>query len=249
MSYDFRINPSRSVQTLRVGQEGQPVLVLDDCMLDPQSLVRLAADQQFAPSHSPYPGLLAPLHPDYVSAMLQAIRPLLAPAFGLSGRGHVTLYSCFFGLVTTPPQELQTLQRQPHIDTPDPGRLAVLHYLCDPSYGGTAFFRHRQTGWESLDADKHQQIARFDAQDPRPVPPGYLLRGNASYERTASIPAKFNRVLVYRSRVLHCAEILRADSLSPDPRVGRLTANLFFEFPAAKQNVSEVAKEPIPQPR
>jgi len=233
MDYDFRLNASRAIQTFFVGEERQPVVILDDCMLNPQSLVQLAADQQFTPSRSPYPGLLAPLHPDYVSAMLTAIRALIGPTFGLSGTGQATLYSCFFGLVTTPPRELQTMQRHPHIDTPDPGRLAVLHYLCDASYGGTAFFRHRQTRWESLTAQQQLHVTHLQAQDPLPVPPGYLLAGNASYERTASIPARFNRVVVYRSRVLHCAEILRPDDLSPDPKIGRLTANLFFEFPAA----------------
>ena len=233
MNYDFSINPDRKVRTEHVGEERQPVLILDDCMSNPASLVSLAAAQQFIPSGSPYPGVLGPLHPDYVSNMLEAIRPLIGPTFGLMARAQATLYSCFFGLVTTPPQQLRDLQRQPHIDTPDPGRLAVLHYLCEPSYGGTAFFRHRETGWESLDAPKQQHVMRLHAHDTRPVPAGYLLQGNATYEQTASIDAKFNRVLVYRSRVLHCAQILRPESLSADPRIGRLTANLFLEFPLA----------------
>lgn len=233
MAYDFALNEARAVQTVYVGNERQPVLVIDDCSANPQSLIGLAADQQFFPSRSPYPGLLAPMHPEYVSSMLRGIAPLVGKTFQLATNAPAKLYSCFFGLVTTPPQHLHTFQRQPHIDTPDPGRIAVLHYLCDPSYGGTAFFRHRQTGWESLDARQQQHLMQLHAQDPRPVPPGYLLAGNATYERTASIEARFNRALVYRSRVLHCAEILRADSLSPDPRVGRLTANLFLELPLA----------------
>jgi len=43
VEFDFSINPARHVETIYVGRERQPVIVLDDCLRDPQSLVNLAA--------------------------------------------------------------------------------------------------------------------------------------------------------------------------------------------------------------
>lgn len=233
MQFDFSINPARHVETVYVGRERQPVIVLDDCLRDPQSLVNLAASLRFIPSGSHYPGVLAPLHPDYVTCVLQAIGPLIGPSFGLAAQKQAKLFSCFLALATTPPEQLHLMQRHPHVDTPDPGRIAVLHYLCDSSHGGTAFYRHRETGWESLDARQEARMGQLRSQEARPPGPGYLAGSNDTYEQTASIDAKFNRMLVYRSRVLHSAVIKRPDSLTADPRTGRLTANLFLEFALA----------------
>ena len=44
---------------------------------------------------------------------------------------------------------------------------------------------------------------------------------------TDSVDPAFNRLIVYRSHVLH-AGLLDGIALSPDPRAGRLTANSFL---------------------
>lgn len=44
--------------------------------------------------------------------------------------------------------------------------------------------------------------------------------------------ADFNSLVVYRSRALHSGRILAPADLSPDPRRGRLTANIFVTFAA-----------------
>jgi hypothetical protein len=50
------------------------------------------------------------------------------------------------------------------------------------------------------------------------------------YQEVARVEAKFNRMLIYRSRVLHSANVNIAKGLSSDPRIGRLTANTFLTY-------------------
>ena len=54
----------------------------------------------------------------------------------------------------------------------------------------------------------------------------YIRGDTALFERTASVAARFNRAIFYRSNLLHSGDIAADAGLSPDPRRGRLTANL-----------------------
>lgn len=50
------------------------------------------------------------------------------------------------------------------------------------------------------------------------------------FERTLSLEAAFNRVLIYRSINLHSADIGPAFGFDANPKTGRLTANTFFYY-------------------
>jgi Family of unknown function (DUF6445) len=109
--------------------------------------------------------------------------------------------------------------------------VAVLHYLCDASHGGTAFYRHRETRYESLDAQRvpgYLQSLERELTTHGP-PEGEYVRGDGPlFEQIASFDARFNRVLIYRGRALHAGSIAPTATLSSDPLQGRLTANAFF---------------------
>jgi len=47
---------------------------------------------------------------------------------------------------------LDYLQRIPHVDSFLGSQLAFVHYLFKADPGGTAFYRHRGTGFEIIDA-------------------------------------------------------------------------------------------------
>jgi hypothetical protein len=138
-----------------------------------------------------------------------------------------------FSIVTTPPDQLQLLQCLPHFDTTDPGQVAVLHYLCRPEQGGTSFYRHRNTGFESIDSARHDRFmaalgADLKANGP---PTRYYMQGdNAIFERIGRLEAKFNRLVIYRSATLHSGDIPPGFAFDADPRTGRLTANAFLHF-------------------
>lgn len=218
-----------------VGLEREPVLVVDDLMIDPSELVEYAKREvQFTPADGPsggYPGLRAPAPLNYVRALVQTLDPIVRNAFGLENAGLVRA-SCNLSMVTRQPGQLKPLQRVPHIDTTDPLQFAFLHYLCDSSFGGTAFYRHRATGFEVISPERLEAYdSARDSEIAGTAPPLDYIRGStAFFEQTAAFEARFGRLLVYRSRVLHSGQIPSDAGFSSDPHKGRLTANMFVNY-------------------
>ncbi len=236
MSYDATPNETFPVQTLLVGREQQPVLIVDDYLRDPDSVVRFAVNEaQFRPSPVYYPGVVAPTPAPYLEALASRLRPLIARTFGVNP-ATAEILSHFYAIVTLPAEQLQPMQLVPHVDNFHPHQIAILHYLFPGDQGGTAFFRHRATGYESLDAERFAAVQALNAQDIAvngPLPARYVDADNRLFEQTARIESRFNRLLIYRSRVLHSGLIGPQTRLSPDPRVGRLTTNTFLRFAPA----------------
>ena len=231
----FPVRQTLTPQTILVGAEHAPVLVVEDATADPQALIDCAVhDAAFvAPKggRNFYPGLLAPAPLAYVEALARALDPHIRQAFALQDVGLANA-SCNFSLATLPPDRLNLAQRLPHVDTVDPLQFAVLHYLCDAAFGGTAFYRHRATGFESLSQDRLEIYQSALDQEISVAPPAaaYVGADSPLFERTAGFEAVFNRVIVYRSRALHSGQIPPNAPLSSDPRYGRLTANIFLNY-------------------
>ncbi|HWW27233.1 MAG TPA: DUF6445 family protein, partial [Caulobacter sp.] len=138
--------------------------------------------------------------------------------------------TCALSMATLPADQATPAQRLPHIDTTAPAQLAILHYLCSPPHGGTAFYRHRATGFEAIDPARGPAYlagVRREMADGAGGQGGYITASNALYEQTAVVAPVFNRIVVYASNLLH-AGVLADRPASADPRVGRLTANTFF---------------------
>jgi hypothetical protein len=222
------------VEILRVGAGGHPVLLIDGLLDGAAALVDFAADTAvLAPVKTAanfYPGVRAPAPSGYVQALVRALRPHLAATFGapIDGRVHVT---SALSMATLPAERANLAQRLPHIDTTEPRQLAILHYLCGPEHGGTAFYRHRATGLESVGPEQGPAyFAALRAQMAAvPDDAGYIVRSNDFFEQTAVVAPVFNRIIVYASNLLH-AGVLPDRPLGLDPRTGRLTANTFFRF-------------------
>jgi hypothetical protein len=233
---DFAPGEGPQVEIRQIGHEAQPVAVIDGLLRDPAALVDYACTQaRFAPLREAgnfYPGLRAPAPRTYVQTLITALRPILAEVFDVppDARARVT---CALSLATLPPERLTVAQRLPHIDTHEPRQLAILQYLCDPAHGGTAFYRHRQTGFETVGLDRSElYLTTLRGELDRDGPPAaaYVAASTELFEQTARIEPAFGRVVVYRSNLLHSGVIDPRSGLSPDPRQGRLTANTFFVF-------------------
>jgi hypothetical protein len=236
---DFPLNPRLTVARGQVGAERQPVVIIDDVLRDPAELIDFAAQEtEFEPAWTPaggYPGLRSTLPIDYASNLVRALSPMIEDVFALGDRkpGRV---DCYLSMVTRLPDILTPLQRIPHIDTVDPFRIAILHYLCDERFGGTAFFRHRATGFETISAARETTyLLTRDRELAAQAPPVGYIRGDApNYEQIEAIQCKVNRVIIYRSQLLHCAAIPPGMSFSDDPARGRLTANVFVNYCATE---------------
>lgn len=225
----FALAPRLTIAKTLLGREGEPLLVIDDVMADPQHLVDEAARAKFAPAFGlagGYPGLRAPAPLDYVEAVARTLFPQIVAAFALPPV-RLARAECNFSLVTQRPETLVASQREPHVDTADPLQFAILHYLCGPEHGGTAFYRHGATGFETLTEDRLAPYRTARASEP-PPPAGYPARESNAFEQIGGIDAAFDRIAIYRSRLLHSGLIPDPTRLSNDPRTGRLTANIFL---------------------
>ena len=233
MALDFTLNDKRRITTHLVGNERQPVIVIDDALRTPGSVLEYVQHAvRFAPPSNHYPGLRGePMPKPYAAHLIRGLGPLIGETFGLDPGGKIGA-NFYFGLATVRPEDLVPLQRLPHFDTTNPNQIALLHYFCDETQGGTAFFRHRATGFEAIsEARKDPYFAQLRgeiASEPRPA--RYMAGDDRFFEEVAAFEARFNRLLVYRSALLHSGRIGPKANFSPDPRMGRLTANLFLAF-------------------
>jgi Family of unknown function (DUF6445) len=228
---DCRLNPNARIEVRQIGREGQPVVVVDDALASPGDLIARARRSTFhPPQHTRYPGLNAALPGAYLDSLVFTLRPLLADVFGIPETLPLTHFG-FFALATAAPADLEPIQKIPHTDSPDPFRIASVHYLFETAQGGTAFFRHRRTGFESVDHARRADYVGIVSEELERMG-GELTRHagpqTPTFELVETVEAALNRLVVYRSNVLHSG-LLDGSPLSADPATGRLTANSFFE--------------------
>jgi hypothetical protein len=206
-------------------------MIVDEVLEHPQAMIDAARAAEFyVPRHTNYPGINAPLPQSYYLTVVTALRGPIEAAFGLSRSAYLSYFG-FFALATMSAHDAQAIQKIPHRDSPDPNRLAMVHYLCGGRFGGTGFFRHKSTGFESVDAARqpvYEAAARRELAEAETPISRYAGAQTRNYELIGQSDAVFNRLIVYRSHVLHSA-LLDEGTGSADPGLGRLTANGFIE--------------------
>ncbi|MGH9165006.1 MAG: DUF6445 family protein [Acidimicrobiales bacterium] len=112
----------------------------------------------------------------------------------------------------------------------DPYEWAAVVFLSPepPPGSGTAFLRHRETG-------RSRRPPAADGSDLRsPVPhdTDYEL---SAYDVVASVPNRYNRLVVYDGRLLHAAESYYGNDLAS----GRLTQTFFWNTSGRYRAVAE----------
>ncbi len=226
----FEFSRDSSVQIVTLGSEGEPVAIVDNAVADPAALIDLAASKNFAPIGPYYPGVRAPTGDVFATGLCASIQDIVRTHFKIE-RDDWKI-DCFFSLVTTPPERLSPIQRLPHYDGVEPDRIAIVYFLSQPNQGGTSFYRHKATGFETINADRFPAYKLSLEQGVRGhglPPPRYIEDGAPLFERTAMIYARPNRMLIYRGVNLHCSAIDNTMRLSADPKIGRLTINAFLQ--------------------
>ncbi len=217
-----------TIRVERIGREGEAVAVIDGFAPDPDALRAAAAGLRFAADGTHYPGIKAAVTPAYFDATGPVLAAVLRDVFGY--REPAAVIGAWYQLVTTPPAALTPLQRLPHVDALRPRQIALVHYLGHDDHGGTAFYRHRATGFETLDEARAPGFRTRLAAEIGAEPPAaaYIDEGAPWFERIAAFAPAFNRALVYRSALFHCGLIPATAPLSPDPLAGRLTVGCFL---------------------
>ena len=228
---DCRPADDASIDVLAIGIEQSPLIRIDRATTRPEELIRYAADAGgfTRVTGNLYPGWRAPMPLDFVRAMVERLDPLIRRTYVLVDV-RLADAECFFSIVTDPADQLKPFQTVPHIDTTDPLHFATVHYLCAEDFGGTAFFRQDATGFEGITDDRDAAwgaardllLAGGAVAYPSPATPGYT--------RIAAVPVAFNRLILYRSNLLHSGIIDPARDHPADPRHGRLTATMFIRY-------------------
>lgn len=220
-------------QLVRVGRSQAPVVIIDGFSGDIAAIRAVAAEMTpFPEATNYYPGLRRIIGQAdaaamaYVDASLRRAAMFLAGGFGAKTFG---LLEASFSIVTTPSAELAAVQRAPHFDSIEPRYIALLHYLSDTPGTGTAFYRHRATGVERVDA---ANVDRFVSAAKRESPGfnGYIQGSNRWFEQIGEVRAVPDRLVIYQGALLHSGIIPPDLPFIADPSDGRLTANIFVRI-------------------
>ena len=219
------------IQKLTIGRELAPLLVIDNFLSDPDKLVRRAATRAFNAHSQYFPGIRTEVPLGYQQLFERDLKPLLFEYFAIRGTSF-RFAMCHYSLITTPPSELGFLQRIPHIDSVEGNALASVHYLFTRNLGGTAFYRHRQTGFEFVDREREARYFRAldtEKDGPDAPPAGYIRGDTPLFERVGVQEGVFNRILIYRRNSLHSADLPPDFMPDPNPATGRLSINSFID--------------------
>lgn len=229
------------LQLLQIGDEQSPLLIIDDFYPQPAALIEAADDLQpfLQDPTNFYPGLRKKSPADYQQFLSQVI-PALSAAFfpaATSDKGssiQPQILQSAFAITTLKPQALRPIQMLPHFDSVEPGQLAMVHYLCDASFGGTSFYQHRQTGFERIDASRLIQYSgtlKVEAQAAQlHLTPSYHRGDSAMFRCIHQVPARFNRAILYPANLLHSGDINESLPVAACPSAGRLTLSNFIRL-------------------
>lgn len=212
-----------------MGREGEPLVIIDQFSGISDQLLQAGRTADYQHAGASYPGIRSWADPSYLDMRRPLMMQLMQQVFGFS-KG-VRLHVSTFSLVTARETELSPLQRIPHYDHASGEVIAIMHYLLGPESGGTAFYRHRRTGFETVTPDREAAYNDGLAKDERQhgMPPYRFCYGDTDwFEMIDEVEAQPDRLILYRGRQLHSGVIPNPAKLSSDPQQGRLTINMFL---------------------
>jgi hypothetical protein len=222
-------SPEAKVSIRRMGREGESLVVIDQFSGIADQLLKAGQAAHYQHAGASYPGIRSWADPSYLDRQRPLMMQLMQQIFGFS-KG-VRLDASTFSLVTLGEDQLSPLQRIPHYDHASGEVIAIMHYLLGPESGGTAFYRHRRTGFETVTPDREDIYNAALAEDEREhgMPPRRYCHGDSPwFELIDEVEAQPDRLILYRGRQLHSGVIPDPASLSSDPQKGRLTINMFL---------------------
>jgi hypothetical protein len=223
----FAFNPDAEVELVRIGRCGLKVSVIDNALQDPEGVAALGFAQSYVEDPDNfYPGVRAALPESFSTAFRAWLTPILQRNGVLESNEAINADASFFSVVTTASKDLRPIQCIPHYDSTDPNLLAAVIYLCGPRFSGTAFYRHRRTGYEEITSDNvsnYQLALNTDLRIHGAPKQEYANGDSVLFETVFGSELKFNRAIVYPARVLHAARIEKQFNAPTDPSEWRLT--------------------------
>ena len=230
------VNDSSAVQSSARPFQGtdETVLIIDDFLRNPGEVRTAALEMSYAPDVPAYPGVTATPNWDresFASALSALLgRAVAAQDFGLR-----------LSMVTKRAEELEPWQCVPHCDSVD---LAGVVYLNLPEQcrGGTAFYRHRDSGLVQLFAQPDTRTLLFMVRNgigtrdellhlltsPTDSAGGYITEPTPDWELLGLVEMRYNRLILYNGRCFHSGYIRDGD-FGETKGERHLTLNYFLE--------------------
>ena len=218
-----------AVTVHQFGREREPIVMIDGFSGRADALLAAGRAAVYQPGGAAYPGIRAWAEPDYLDVRRELMFTIMQRVFGFT-RG-IRCEVSTFSVVTLVEADLAPLQRIPHYVHARGDLVAVMHYLHGPESGGTAFYRHQRTGFETITDAREPAYNAALAADEREhgMPPARYHYGDSPrYAMIGEIEAVPDRLILYRGRQLHSGVIPDPSALSSDPAKGRLTINMFI---------------------
>jgi tetratricopeptide (TPR) repeat protein len=207
--------------------------VIDDVLPDPLAFrdeaLQRCAQQAVAQSTANFPGLQTPALP--CQPMMQRIADTLGRPVKWNSPDNGALRLSLAG---------DWARADVHVDNPRlPNILGGVLCLALPQHcrGGTAFFRHRDSGWERRPDQATLRAQGFDsflAFQQRHLPANRRQRfaewqqqRDSVWQQVLEVEMRFNRLILFRSDFFHAITDLFGDR----PENGRLVQLFHFETP------------------
>lgn len=223
----FAFNQNANAGLVRIGRGGIKVSVIDNVLHDAGSVAALGFAQTYTTDPSNlYPGVRAAMPESFSLALRAWLTPVLQRNGMLESHQVLCDDESFFSVVTTANQDLLPIQCIPHFDSTDPSLFAAVIYLCHPPLSGTAFYRHRRTGYEQITAqtvDNYKLALNHDMRVHGAPKKQYINGDTVLFETIFASELKFNRAIVYPARILHAAKIEQRFSAPKHRSEWRLT--------------------------
>ena len=222
-------------QVCYIGQEQTPVIIIDNFADELSTLLGIARQQAVFTKDdgSYYPGVRAPLPQRYAIEVINQVFQLIYDVYTVPHHLRIKPQILSFSLISQAPESLMPLQRLPHFDTPEPYYFAILHYLNEAPHGNTAFFRHKNTGFERVNEARMEHYftsANAFLTENAKNTPEYFVQSDQHYDIYHQIEYQPNRLVIYPGNLLHSTLVNLHTDIDDDPNTGRLTANIFINF-------------------
>lgn len=223
----FAFNHNAEVELVRIGRRGIEVSVIDNVLHDPEDAAALGFAQSYTQDPGNlYPGVRAAMPENFSIPFRAWLTPILQRQGILDSAQTLSRDVSFFSVVTTASEDLKPIQCIPHHDSTDPTLFAAVLYLCDTRFSGTAFYRHRRTGYEEITEDNvgnYQLALNTDLRMHGAPRKEYINGDSLLFETIFASELQFNRAIVYPARTLHAARIEQQFNTPKDRSEWRLT--------------------------
>lgn len=232
---NYALNPHYKLDVIHIESIGEDIIIIDNFLKSIEPVIHFANHfaylEPIGSDGTLFPGKRDTMPKPYYRVFEQLFATLNDKGV-FKGKQNLYLHRCKLSLVTQKSGDLNILQRIPHIDSTDDNTYAAVHYIKGKESNGTAIYRYKPKNLVKItDENQHafleliEETKKHESQHC-----GYLNSDTSLFEQVVSIEAKENRIVLYKSNLLHCASLDNNVDYTADIRHGRLSISSFFRL-------------------